>query len=128
MGGKGNARDLIDVLDRLIALTPWKVHFHDFVFPYGFYGIDEYRRWIQQAGLKHIRLELIPKDMVHPDRAHFAGWIRTTWLPYTQRIPTQARSAFIDEVVESYVKRFPMDTAGQIRIKMNRLEVEGINP
>ena len=38
------------------------------------------------------------------------------------------RSAFIGDVVESYIKRCPMDTAGHIGIKMNRLEVEGINP
>jgi len=128
MGGKGNTRDLIDVISRLIATARWKSYFRDFVFPYGFYATKEYRLWIQQAGLKHIRLELIPKDMVHQGRERFTGWIRTTWLPYTQRIPMQKRSAFIDEVVESYIKRFPMDTAGHIRIKMNRLEVEGINP
>ena len=116
------------MLDRLIAMNPWKPHFHDFVLPYGFYGIEEYRQWIQLACLKPIRLELIPKDMEQNGKENFTGWVRTTRLPYTQRIPAQMRSAFISEVVESYIKRFPMDTAGHIHIKMNRLEVEGIHP
>ena len=128
MGGKGNARDLIDVLDQLIDTTRWKPYFQDFVFPYGFYGTEEYQQWIQQAGLKPIRLELIPKDMVQEGKERFAGWIKTTWMPYTQRIPVQLRTAFISEIVESYLERFPIDSAGHIHIKMKRLEVEGIRP
>ena len=106
MGGKGNAKDLIDVLNELIGTIDWKPFFHNFVFPYGFYGTEEYRQWIQQAGLKPIRLELIPKDMAHKGKERFAGWIRTTWLPYTQRIPAQLRTVFISEIVESYLERF----------------------
>lgn len=44
MGGKGNVRDLIDVLNRLIGTIDWKPYFHDFVFPYGFYGTEEYQQ------------------------------------------------------------------------------------
>jgi hypothetical protein len=66
--------------------------------------------------------------MAQNSKERFAGWIRTTWLPCTQRIPAQLRTAFISEVFESYVERFPIDTAGHIHIRMNRLEVEGVNP
>jgi len=128
MGGQGNARDLIDVLTGLIGTTRWKHYFHDFVYPCGFYGTDEYQQWIRQAGLKPTRLELIPKDMEHNGKESLAGWIRTTWLPYTERIPAQLRSVFISEIVESYTERYPIDTAGHIHIKMIRLEVEGSNP
>ncbi|MGD2188174.1 MAG: methyltransferase domain-containing protein [Desulfobacterales bacterium] len=128
MGGKGNAKDVIDVLNQLINTTPWKPYFQNFVFPYGFYGIDEYKHWIREAGLKQIRLELIPKDMKQNGKEGLAGWIRTTWLPYTERIPSQLRNAFITEIVESYVERFPIDREGHVHVKMKRLEVEGINP
>ena len=103
-------------------------YFHDFVFPYGFYGTDEYQQWIRRAGLKQIRLELIHKDMKHNTKEDFAGWIKTTWMPYTERVPVEFRSMFITEVVETYLERFPVDSAGHVHLKMSRLEVEGLNP
>jgi len=38
MGGRGNARDLVEILDELVARDPWKPHFDGFEFPYAFLG------------------------------------------------------------------------------------------
>jgi hypothetical protein len=42
---------------------------------------------MRDAGLAAGRVELIPKDMTHDGRAGLAGWLRTTWMPYLQRLP-----------------------------------------
>jgi len=51
-------------------------------------------------------------------------WIRTTWLPYTQRVPESSREEFIKIIIERYTGEHPPDGDGIIHVPMNRLEVE----
>ena len=126
MGGKGNAESVISLLESMIASKKWNQYFSGFEFPYGFYDPKTYERWVKEAGLMPTRIELIPKDMSHKDKDAFAGWIRTTWLPYTDRIPADLRQEFITQLVGKYIEKFPVDSMGNIRVKMIRLEVEAI--
>ena len=128
MGGKGNAQDIIAAVDGTIKNEKWGAYFKDFSFPYAFYSPDEYKQLIDDARLEPKRLELIPKDMTQKGKENLAGWIRTTWLPYTGRIPENKRDNFIDDVINSYGKTFPIDDNGLFHVKMVRLEVEAINP
>lgn len=124
MGGKNNARDVVLALLRLIARDAWKPFFAEFPFPYGFYDPQEYRALLMAAGLEPSRVELIPKDMQQPGRDGLTGWIRTTWLPYTQRIPEDRREDFIAALVETYLAKHPLDPQGYAHVGMVRLEVE----
>ena len=100
--------------------------FDDFTFPYGFYGPAEYALWMREAGLLPSRIELIPKDMVQVDRAAFEGWVRTTWLPYTQRVPENKRKGFLAQFADSYIASNGADPEGAVHVKMVRLEVEAL--
>jgi trans-aconitate 2-methyltransferase len=126
MGGKGNADDVISILDVMIQSKEWSMYFDGFGFPYGFYDPDNYRVWLGDAGLKPTRIELIPKDMTHQGRIGLSSWIRTTWLPYTQRLPESKREDFINEFVNAYMRKFPEDDWGFVHVRMMRLEVEAV--
>ncbi len=123
MGGKGNAGEIIDIFDDLRLLEKWKTYFKDFEFPYGFFDAVEYEEMLEAAGLKPIKVELIPKIMIHSNIEELEGWIRTTWLPYTQRIPKELQELFIHEIALSYIQKRPSKFQS-IEIKMVRLEVE----
>lgn len=127
MGGKGNAQDILDIFEEILNDKKWRIYFNNFSFPYCFCSIEEYEQFLNEAGLIPGRLELIPKDMTQKGKAGLAGWIRTTWLPYTERIPGNLRGEFIDEILSIYSKKFPIDDNGQFHVKMIRLEVEAIN-
>lgn len=124
MGGKGNAADIFATVQNFIKQPEWQPYFHDFPFPYGFYGPQEYRQWLEEAGFRVDRVELVPKDMMQAGRTGLAGWIRTTWLPYTDRVPEEKKEKLITGFIENYIHSFPPDDAGMIHIKMVRLEVE----
>ena len=124
MGGRGNARTVLEALDDIIKESQWAQFFEGFVFPYGFYGPEEYRNWLGALGFKVVRAELLPKDMVHEGKGQFAAWLRTTWLPYTQRVPETLREQFIAAVVERYAEKYSPGNDGNIHIRMVRLEVE----
>jgi trans-aconitate methyltransferase len=126
MGGKGNAAEIVAVLEKMIQSPDWSEYFEDFSFPYGFFSPEEYRIWLYEAGLSLRRVELISKDMIHPGWAGLAGWLRTTWLPYTQRVPEAKRESFLDELVDTYLVDHPLDGQGQAHVQMVRLEVESV--
>ena len=127
MGGKGNAAEILHVLETIIRSKKWSPFFTDFPVPYAFYEPEEYGGWLEQVGLKAKRIELIPKDMIHDGKSGLAAWVRTTWLPYTQRVPEKMRQELIDELVDKYVEDNPADDASFIHVQAARLEVEAEN-
>jgi trans-aconitate 2-methyltransferase len=126
MGGKGNAAQVFDALAVLLENPCWAGYYDDFSFAYGFFGPEEYRQWLVDAGLEPVRVELIPKDMEYSDREAFAGWIRTTWLPWMARLPEGEQPGFIKEFIDEYLAMYPEDAGGIIHIGMVRLEAEAI--
>jgi len=124
MGGRGNATKVVAAMDKVISMPKWHDYFRDFPFPYSFYGTEEYTEWLPSTGLVPVRLELIPKDMAHVDRAAFEGWLRTTWLPYIQRVPVAQQSEFLEQVVDTYLDANPATSDGVVHVQMIRLEVE----
>lgn len=124
MGGKGNAAGLISVLDDLLTSKRWKPYFLDFKFPYGFYEEQDYEEWLEQAGLIADSIRRIAKEMKHEGREGLAGWFRTTWHPYVERVPTAMKREFISEVVDRYLRVHSLDREGRCHVGMIRLQVE----
>jgi len=115
-------------VDELMREEHWSPYFRGFRFPYMFCSPEQYRRWLPGAGLEARRVELIEKDMRQEGEAGLAGWVRTTWLPYTERVPEKERERFIEQLVHRYLERFPEDRGGLVHVRMVRLEVEAVKP
>jgi trans-aconitate 2-methyltransferase len=128
MAGKGNAKNVLDIINEMITVEPWKPYFINLKFPYGFFDQSEYTCFLEKAGLKPIRVELFPKDMKLVGAEGLAGWIRTTWLPFTEKLPADLKGKFVDEVVQTYLQKHPVDAEGNVHVGMIRLEVEAQKP
>ena len=124
MAGKENAVTVTETVQKIIQAEQWQPFFQGFSSPYSFYGDEEYRVLMKRAGFAPGRVELIPKAMSHKGREGLSGWIRTTWLPYTQRLPEEMRDRFVEEVVALYEREHPADDKGCFHLMMMRLEVE----
>jgi trans-aconitate 2-methyltransferase len=122
-GGKGNAHAVFLALRPEMRLKRWREFFRQMPMPYFFYSPGDYERWLPQAGFKIQRLELAPKDATYAGAAGFATWLRTTWLPFVQRVPENLREEFIAAVTQRYVAKHPPDADGQIHVRMVRLEI-----
>ncbi len=128
MGGRGNAADILSLMDALPADPEWGRYFQEQVTAYGFYGPEEYVGWLREAGLTPVRAELLERDMAQEGKDGLASWVRTTWLPYTQRVPEERRDDFVSDIVERYVRSHPPDSDGLVHVQMSRLEVEATKP
>ncbi|MEM8718716.1 MAG: hypothetical protein AAGE84_05340 [Cyanobacteria bacterium P01_G01_bin.39] len=80
--------------------------------------------WLKQSGFAINRLELVPKDMTHEEESGLAGWIRTTWMPFTQCIPEALRANFVAQFVKLYLAPNPLNHQGLTHVGMVRLEVD----
>jgi len=124
MGGRGNAAEVLTVVEDVVARPRWRSFFAGFAWPYHFAGPEDYQVWLPRAGFSVARAELIAKDMRHANHQTFLGWLRTTWFPYTDRLPEESRDAFLDDVAVAYTATRPPDADGVIHLGMMRLEVE----
>jgi trans-aconitate 2-methyltransferase len=124
MGGRGNADDVFDMIQEIIKRPDWKDCYEGFTTPYYFNGPEEYKAWLTNSGFDIKRVELIHKDMQHQGKEGLKGWLRTTWFPYTDRLPIELRNVFLDSVIEGYVAAHPLDDHGNTHVKMVRLEIE----
>jgi trans-aconitate methyltransferase len=126
MGGRGNGAEIFEVAAQMTGSEEWGRWFGGFEFPWGFYGPEEYEPWCRAAGLTTRRIELLPRTMLQKGAEGLAGWIRTTWMPYTERVPADRRDAFVRESSERYVKAHPADAQGNVEVRMVRLEVDAL--
>jgi len=124
MGGRGNAAEIFLVIEKMLRHSRWRHYYEDFTSPYHFYAPEEYKAWLLESCFRPVRVELVPKDMLHRGAEGFKGWLRTTWFPYTDRLPAELRDAFLSELIEAYIMAHPVDALGNIYVQMVRLEVE----
>ena len=125
-GGKGNAHDVFLAIRPVMRLKRWREFFRKMPLPYFFYAPGDYEKWLPKAGFKINSLTLTPKDVAYDGTENFATWLRTTWLPFTQRVPENLRDEFIVAVTQRYLAKHPPDANNQIHVRMVRLEIDAV--
>jgi trans-aconitate methyltransferase len=125
-GGKGNAHDVFVALRPEMRLKRWREFFRKLEKPYFFHSPADYEKWLPRFGFKSRGVRLSSRDAVYDGRDGFAAWLRTTWLPYTQRVPENLREEFIGAVTDRYVARHPPDADGRVHVRMVRLEIDAV--
>jgi trans-aconitate methyltransferase len=125
-GGKGNAQDVFVAARPEMRLKCWRGFFRGMEKPYFFYSPEDYERWLPRSGFVALAIRLAPKDATYAGREGFAAWMRTTWLPYVQRVPENLREEFIAGVTDRYVAKRPPDAEGRVHVRMVRLEIDAV--
>ena len=123
-GARGTLSGLSPVIAALMEEPAWRARFQNFEMPFGFYGPGEYGPWLDQLGFSVERLELIERDVTHPGREAFEGWLRTTGMPYIHRVEPERQQAFIGEIIDRYLRKCPHDAQGFIHVAMVNLVVK----
>jgi trans-aconitate 2-methyltransferase len=122
-GGKGNAHDVFLALRPEMRLKRWREFFRKMPLPFFFYSPADYEKWLPKSGFQIKVLQLTPKDVNYVGATGFATWLRTTWIPFVQRVPENVREEFIAAVTQRYLAKHPPDADGNIHVRMVRLEL-----
>ncbi|MBU6409854.1 MAG: methyltransferase domain-containing protein [Verrucomicrobia bacterium] len=123
-GGRGNAQDVFDALRPEMRLKRRRPFFRGMPMPYFFHAPGDYEKWLPATGFKTFKVRLAPRDAIYGDADAFKAWLRTTWLPYVQRVPEESREEFIAAITKSYLAKHPPGARGDIHVRMVRLEME----
>jgi trans-aconitate 2-methyltransferase len=124
MGGKGNLDEMFGIISSTLKNKKWNEHFEGFTFPYFFYSDSEYKIFLENTKFHIDNVELIPRIMTHENVNELAGWIRTTWHPFLNRVPHNMRVDFVNDIVNDFLETYPVDSNGMTNIKMVRLQVQ----
>jgi len=128
MGGRGTAAIVVQVLAEMkTEMDRWGGYLQSAVSPHHFRGPEEYRSWLIEAGFEPRRVELVRKPMHHAGPDALEGWLRTTWVAFTQCIPQERRAEFLRELLERVLPGCDRE-GDEILMPMVNLEVEASRP
>ena len=125
-GGKNNAHEVFLALRPELRRQRWRSFFRKMPLPYFFYALGDYEKWLPKYGFKINTLKLVPQDVAYAGAAGLATWLRTTWLPFVQRVPENLREEFIAAVTQRYLAQHPPDASGNVHVRMVRLEIDAV--
>jgi trans-aconitate methyltransferase len=132
-GGKGNAAGISEAMFAEIQTPEWKEYFPPQMvdpanLPYAFFDAPEYEVLLKRHGFDPTHVAIVYKEMLQEGWDGLAGWLRTTWMPFTSRVPEESREKFIAQVVARYAEGHPLNAEGKSVVRMSRLVVEAVRP
>jgi trans-aconitate methyltransferase len=125
---RGTLSGLTPIAEALTRNPRWHTKIGSVRNPFGLYGPEEYRKWLDEIGFVVERVDLIERDVMHKGRAAFEGWLRTIGMTYIQRIEPEDQQQYLDEIVDEYIKANPIDAQGWVHVQMTNLLVKASKP
>ncbi|WP_019506034.1 hypothetical protein [Pleurocapsa sp. PCC 7319] len=122
-GIEENDSGVLEVFSELITSESWSTYFNDFHNSHFFYGLQDYKIWLQKSGFKIKRLELVQKSIAHQGKEGLLGWIRTSWMPFTKSVPRDNRNNCMIQYINLYLEKNSSDSQGLINASVVRLKV-----
>lgn len=124
MSVKRGTAILYDALDEVIISPTWRDYFIDFVQPFEYHTLDEYRSILENAEFEITRLETIPRNIMQKDREALIGMLRAAFLPAQERVPSQCKEVFLNDMVDIILDRYPPSPHGEICIPSTGIQFE----
>lgn len=119
----GLPKDMQIALDTVVAKDQWKEYFVEFIPPWRFYQLEEYKKLLEKVALTPTRLSIVTKHEKFPSRVAFQGFLQQ-WFPYLRPLPVDKKGEFLTDLLHEYIARIPLDVEGRVSFIVDRLEVE----
>jgi trans-aconitate 2-methyltransferase len=99
---KGERKSLEDVLEETRTSPKWNRYYDGYQDPYLHLTAEQYASLATQNGLRVESIHTNDKLWDFGSRADFVAFGAVTFVEWTRRLPEEARSAFIDDVLDRY--------------------------
>ncbi len=100
--GEGQRKSLEDVIEEVRHQDKWAHYFQGFQRPYVHFTAEDYRAFVENNGLRLVRLGLEDKAWDFKTRDAFAAFARATFVEWTQHLPESEWHPFIWDVLDRY--------------------------
>lgn len=114
----------IDHAIEIIARSSkWGHYFHDFSNSFFLVTPTKFATHIGEANLQLKRMEIIEVDEAFPTKEAFAEWLKGC-VTYLKKIPKELHQEFLEEIIDYYLSKRPIDNEGRIHYIDYWMEVE----
>lgn len=69
-------------------------------------------------------MQLTPAQMIQEGKEGLKGFVRSTWVPLTNRISEDLLPDFVEKLAQTYIESYPLDSAGLVHIPFKKMEVD----
>ncbi len=105
----------------------WAHYFTDFSNPFSLITPSKFAVDAEEAHLLIKRIEIITVDEIFSDRAAFIAWM-TGWMSYLKKLPKELHEEFLNEIIDCYLEKHPLDAQGKIHYIDYWMEAELLKP
>lgn len=119
-------RDRFDhAIDFVVNSPKWCDYFQDFSNSFVLVTPYKFMMLIEEVGLLFKHMEIITVDEVFSSKEAFMEWI-TGWMPHLKKLPLNMHEDFLENIIDCYLEKLPLDSAGNIHYIDYFMEVEAI--
>ncbi len=119
-----HGRDRFDHAIYAVVTSPkWAPYFSDFSNPFSLVTPSQFTTYAEEAHLLLKRIEIITVDEVFPSKAAFSAWM-TGWMSHLKQLPKELHQEFLEEIIDCYLKKHPIDTENKLHYIDYWMEVE----
>lgn len=101
----------------------WHSYFRGYRFPCRAFDKGTYHSFLRRAGLTPLRIERVAIDDTLESKKEFAEWL-AKHLPQLKVLPSHLHALFINDVIKCYLKKYPLDSEGQVHVYDYHWEIE----
>lgn len=119
-----HGRDRFDHAINTVVNSPkWADYFSGFVNPFSLITPSKFATYAEEAGLLIKRIEIITVDEVFPSKTAFSAWMRG-WMSRLKQLPKELHQEFLEEIIDCYLKKHPIDAENKLHYIDYWMEVE----
>lgn len=85
------------------------------------------KEWLTNAGFLIIKAKTKWADEIFESREKFRDLLRATF-SHRSSLPVDKEIEFFEELVDEYLKKFPLDEKGRVHFYFNRVEIIAVKP
>lgn len=102
---------------------PWEAYLKDYYHPRRKFTSDEYVRLLKDAGFNEIEVDQILFTYHFETKRELANWY-AAFSPMFAYIPSEMHETFLTNIIDRYLKSFPLDKEGRVVFKQNELIIK----
>lgn len=123
-----HGRDRFDhAIKKVVESTKWAPYFSDFSNPFTLVSPSQFATYAEEANLLIKRIEIITVDEIFSSKDAFAAWM-TGWMSYLKQLPKKLHKEFLEEIIDCYLEKHPIDSENQLHYIDYWMEVELLKP
>lgn len=116
-----------EIADELIQSGEWREFGANFSDPMHRLSVKELANMVEEIGFELVRLERVEESDCIGSEERLKRQI-ASWLPHTEGMGGLQKGLFLDQLVVTYLDRFPPDEEGRVQLYDTHLELEVRKP